>query len=74
MSRGLFAMEQARSSQEMGPNIASCFLTLSQRKTVLRMLIAVFYKGAYESNSSDPSFPSQTYSRHTEVNGKHECI
>lgn len=58
-------MEEARSSQKMGSNIAPCFLTLSQRKTILRMLVAVYCNGAYKSNSNDPSLSPETYSRHT---------
>lgn len=65
-------MEEARSSQKMGPNIASFLLPLSQRKTVLRMLTAAYCIGAYKSNSSNPSLSAETYSRHSEVTGKHE--
>lgn len=42
VSKTPFAMEGARSSQEMGPSIVSCFLIGSQRRTVLRTLIAVY--------------------------------
>lgn len=67
-------MGEARRSEKMGPNIASYFLTLSQRKNVLGMFIAVYCNGAYKSNSSDASLSPDTCSRPTEVTRKHECI
>lgn len=67
-------MGEARRSQKMGPNIASYFLTLSRRKNVLGMFIAVYCNGAYKSKSSDASLSPDTYSRPTEVTKKHECI
>lgn len=55
VSKTPFSMKGARSRQEMGPSIVSCFLIRNQRETVIRMVIVVYCNAA------------QTYANQTQV-------
>lgn len=72
-----FVMEGARSSWEMGPNIASCFLIESQRESVLRVVIAVYSHAAQTcANQTQMTHPWILTSNQDPLRliAKHECI
>lgn len=58
-------MEEAKKQSKDRPKYCILLSHLSQRKTFLRMLFAVYCNGAYKSNSSDPPLSPETFSRHT---------